>query len=642
MANYKRVISYMYAYRNQLKGSNVGFARIETRGNECKITLHVRTVNMKDQEVGAYIYCWYGQELHAVYLGDIHISNGVGEIVIKTDVDNIMKTKYRFSDMGGILLYISDAQYIATEWDGKAIVFNSLKIDTVKPDTFGSATPREKEPTVLKAAAKENAAIPEKKPVTSIPSMVEKESVAKVESAVAVVVPEEKKQPVVQAIGGEQTLDDMIEQEVAKEEQQEEEQQEKEQQEEEQQEKEQQEQEQQEQEQQQQEQQRKEQEPPAPLLRRNPFVAAMKKANVEPEKKSESKTKTETETETETKIEEKVDIKEDITIEKKEQRKDKVEVKQMESATEQDMAVDVAEVPEQEPLSKAFPLSQEKMERLDQQAQELFGTMLLNTLFPPEGKEAEETAETSKKEETVQETSTEQQNHPQDQESEEAPHTLSINPRNAIECFTAFRSCESAKEYDEIQEEISTMKAQVAHLQHISEEWKIKEARLQEIEREREEAKRGAQAEEEKHKIEEQIRSEFHIGGIEGQLAAAEVKRVMEEKVFAKYPKIMPFEQGEAEECVRIAPQDLGIFPMENWILANNSFLLHGYYTYRHLIFLMEKDGGAYHYLLGVPGVNHSREQFMANMFGFTIFKKLSQAAHDSGEFGYWCQEIIL
>ena len=52
-------------------------------------------------------------------------------------------------------------------------------------------------------------------------------------------------------------------------------------------------------------------------------------------------------------------------------------------------------------------------------------------------------------------------------------------------------------------------------------------------------------------------------------------------------------------EILTIRPQDIGRLPRESWVYGNNSFLLHGYHNYNHLL-LVEEDG---HYWLGVPGI---------------------------------------
>ncbi|MFU0827769.1 MAG: hypothetical protein ACFWTJ_09605 [Lachnoclostridium sp.] len=113
-------------------------------------------------------------------------------------------------------------------------------------------------------------------------------------------------------------------------------------------------------------------------------------------------------------------------------------------------------------------------------------------------------------------------------------------------------------------------------------------------------------------------------------------------KIYLSYPRMYPFEDNDVAWCVRIEPQDIGLFPMESWILGNNSFLLHGYYSYRHLIFARLNDKNGVRYILGVPGIYHNREKFMARMFGFENFKCAKRKPQRTGEFGYWYIPITL
>lgn len=109
------------------------------------------------------------------------------------------------------------------------------------------------------------------------------------------------------------------------------------------------------------------------------------------------------------------------------------------------------------------------------------------------------------------------------------------------------------------------------------------------------------------------------------------IKRVLD-----GYPRMYPFEDDEVIDCIKLEPHDIGIFPMDKWPLANNSFLLHGYYTYRHLIFARLKRNNSIRYILGVPGIFRDRERFMAKMFGFNNFKGVRNKPLNTGEFGYW------
>lgn len=110
------------------------------------------------------------------------------------------------------------------------------------------------------------------------------------------------------------------------------------------------------------------------------------------------------------------------------------------------------------------------------------------------------------------------------------------------------------------------------------------------------------------------------------------------EQILMDYTPMCPFFDQQVQASVRIEPKDIGVFPMEYWYLANNSFLLHGYYCYRHLLFMKMEGEKENIYAIGVPGNSHYRERFMANMFGFEEFKPVRKK--ENAGFGYWWKRI--
>ena len=42
MSDYKRFVSYIYGYKQGEKRENTGFVKVNARGGECKIWVHVR------------------------------------------------------------------------------------------------------------------------------------------------------------------------------------------------------------------------------------------------------------------------------------------------------------------------------------------------------------------------------------------------------------------------------------------------------------------------------------------------------------------------------------------------------------------------------------------------------------------------
>lgn len=86
--------------------------------------------------------------------------------------------------------------------------------------------------------------------------------------------------------------------------------------------------------------------------------------------------------------------------------------------------------------------------------------------------------------------------------------------------------------------------------------------------------------------------------------------------------------------------------PKRNWYLCNNSFLIHGFMNYHHLILKSVKDNGVQKMYLGVPGVYEKPERVMAMLFGFSEFEDekhllCNQIGNpedemQEGMFGYW------
>lgn len=105
------------------------------------------------------------------------------------------------------------------------------------------------------------------------------------------------------------------------------------------------------------------------------------------------------------------------------------------------------------------------------------------------------------------------------------------------------------------------------------------------------------------------------------------------------YPHIIPFRDGR--EYLSIGPNDFVILPGKYFRMANNSFLLHGYYNYRHLILKKMEHHGETRYYIGVPGNFYDREKQVAVMFGFESFESLEESAQ-VGDYGYYLMRIEL
>lgn len=109
------------------------------------------------------------------------------------------------------------------------------------------------------------------------------------------------------------------------------------------------------------------------------------------------------------------------------------------------------------------------------------------------------------------------------------------------------------------------------------------------------------------------------------------------EQLNKQYPHIHPF--GDAREYLSITPRDFVILSRKYQELVQNSFLLHGYYNYGHVILTRIKEKNGERFYLGVPGVYYTREKQAALMFGFEGFEAGTERAVDGG-FGYYMKQV--
>lgn len=105
--------------------------------------------------------------------------------------------------------------------------------------------------------------------------------------------------------------------------------------------------------------------------------------------------------------------------------------------------------------------------------------------------------------------------------------------------------------------------------------------------------------------------------------------------------KMFLFADDDLYDVVEISAEDISNFPEANLALANNSFVNHGYYNFRHLILGRMRNGSGCGYFIGVPGVYTRRDRNTASMFGFNYFKFSMRSDVRLGQFGYWYRELL-
>lgn len=105
------------------------------------------------------------------------------------------------------------------------------------------------------------------------------------------------------------------------------------------------------------------------------------------------------------------------------------------------------------------------------------------------------------------------------------------------------------------------------------------------------------------------------------------------QQLWDKYPHIKPFH--DHREYLELKPEDLVVLTGQCYPLVSNSFLLHGFYNYQHLILTKELVHGQEQYYIGAPGNFYTKEKQVAILFGFESFEGKVEPAQN-GDFGYY------
>lgn len=116
MAGMKRFITYIYAYENTKKAGNTGFARIELRGEECRLEIHLRGVYAAQTHCKIYLFRKQGSGIEGSLIGEMDVRNGAGDFNVIMKTAHIPTSLLSFFEMEGIFLCSEDGRIFMSRW----------------------------------------------------------------------------------------------------------------------------------------------------------------------------------------------------------------------------------------------------------------------------------------------------------------------------------------------------------------------------------------------------------------------------------------------------------------------------------------------------------------------------------------------
>ncbi len=118
MLDYKRFISYLYAYVDGEKGVNVGYIRCDQRQGNCRLVLNLQ--DRQGIEGGKYKVYLYRVESEqspvGYYLDEFCINKNCGELKKQTMSENVWNTNRGINEFDGIIAIYDKTHIYASQW----------------------------------------------------------------------------------------------------------------------------------------------------------------------------------------------------------------------------------------------------------------------------------------------------------------------------------------------------------------------------------------------------------------------------------------------------------------------------------------------------------------------------------------------
>lgn len=111
----KRFITYLYDYTGAVKGKNAGFVKVDMRGNQCRLEIHVRGLGQVTEQ-GIIYFIIEDSGLNGVKVGEMEILRGQGDYGTIIKCNPIGDSPYQFGQIAGVCVTYGDHQMAASKW----------------------------------------------------------------------------------------------------------------------------------------------------------------------------------------------------------------------------------------------------------------------------------------------------------------------------------------------------------------------------------------------------------------------------------------------------------------------------------------------------------------------------------------------
>ena len=126
MGRYERMICYLYEYQDGHKGANVGYVKLEKRGEQCRVLIQMRRADLAILPQAA-LFQLEKTGVLLIAIGVIRDNNGSMKGQYEGNVDNLAGTGLSLDDVHGVLVYVEEGHYFASTWNLEQIDARQLR-----------------------------------------------------------------------------------------------------------------------------------------------------------------------------------------------------------------------------------------------------------------------------------------------------------------------------------------------------------------------------------------------------------------------------------------------------------------------------------------------------------------------------------
>ena len=135
MTSYRRLISYIYAYEGKIKGRNIGFAKLESRNGQCRLSVNVKKVYVGGSDLRVYLLAPEKE----IFLGNIFIRGGAGEFRTSVPIDNVAESGIAMDRCYGLSIHEKEDSWrsYTTIWEDEVAKAAEVELEEVTSDKLG-------------------------------------------------------------------------------------------------------------------------------------------------------------------------------------------------------------------------------------------------------------------------------------------------------------------------------------------------------------------------------------------------------------------------------------------------------------------------------------------------------------------------